>query len=300
MGTLTALLLASMSAPAAWPADEQDPTGMEVNPVVKVEPPTAAQEAEFAAADRAAQEHYLVLLAVRDAHLTGDRAVVDSARAALDESTANLVEQSGTDEFGGDSVLSSCPDGDCSWSYVTRITHSAQTTSYWCGPATGVMLVKGWSSPTQSSMADAMGTTTAGTGWATGPNAPIPSGINAYNGARRDYTGVGVPSGGGTSTDRTTFQQRLVSNTDAGRGIASNIWQGGSTPPSQRLHTGYPSYTVKHIFAVRGYSNYGTSAYYVDPASGGTGISWGDDVPAYGSATTTKLMPLLGARGYVW
>lgn len=186
MGTLTALLLASMSAPAAWPADEQDPTGMEVNPVVKVEPPTAAQEAEFAVADRAAQEHYLVLLAVRDAHLTGDRAVVDSARVALDESTANLVEQSGTDEFGGDSVLSSCPDGDCSWSYVTRITHSAQTTSYWCGPATGVMLVKGWSSPTQSSMADAMGTTTAGTGWATGPNAPIPSGINAYNGARRD------------------------------------------------------------------------------------------------------------------
>jgi len=291
-----------VSAPAhgAGTTDDTD-QAVDINPVVDVEPASPAQERAFEEADVAAKDHYARLLAVRDAQLTSDRAAVENAQAAYRASAASLATDAVADPAERDASLNACPDGDCSWAYLTRITHSPQARWYWCGPATGVMVVKGWASPSQLTMSNHMNTwPETGTGWGTGPNAPIPNGINAYVGTRRDYTGIGVPSGGGTSATRTTFQQRLVANTDAGRGLAANIWQGASTPPNSRLNPGYPAQTVKHIFAIRGYSNYGSTAYYVDPASGGAGVDWGGNVPAYSTVTTTKLMPLLGARGYVW
>lgn len=284
----------------AGPTDDTD-QAVDINPVVDVEPASPAQERAFEEADEAAKHHYARLLAVRDAQLTSDRAAVENAQAAYRDSAASLATDAVADPAERDTSLNACPDGDCSWAYLTRITHSPQARWYWCGPATGVMVLKGWASPSQLTMSTHMNTwPETGTGWGTGPNAPIPSGINAYVGTRRDYTGIGVPSGGGTSTTRTTFQQRVVANTDAGRGLAANIWQGASTPPNSRLNPGYPAQTVKHIFAIRGYGNYGSTAYYVDPASGGAGVAWGGNVPAYSTVTTTKLMPLLGARGYVW
>lgn len=280
-----------------------DPVGVETNPIVEAVPATSSQEAQFKAADEAATEHYEALLRIKSAHETGDwqqlqYATRDFEATTLEVRNAAELGPASVDQSAEYAVQNNCPDGDCSWAYLPRVTHTSQNTYYNCGPATGVMLVKGYATPSQSTMGSRMGTTTVGTGWATGPNAPIPTGLNYYLGGR-DYTGIAVPSGGGTSSTRTTFESRLVSNTSANRGIAANIWQGSGTPQNKRLNTSYPSHEIFHIFAVRGYDSYGAKARYLDPASGGTGVSF-SHVPKSGSQSTTILMPLLGARGYVW
>ncbi len=53
------------------------------------------------------------------------------------------------------------------------------------------------------------------------------------------------------------------------------------------------------MVAFRGYSNYGSNTYYVDPASGGVGVSF-NYVAKYGTYSSNSMMVVMGARGYVW
>src|SRR5699024_1053837 len=78
---LAAVMVVAAPAHGADATDDTDQAG-DINPVVDVEPASPAQERAFEAADEAAKDHYARLLAVRDAQLTSDRAVVENAQAA--------------------------------------------------------------------------------------------------------------------------------------------------------------------------------------------------------------------------
>lgn len=282
---------ATASADDEYGSDER-------SPVVEAPPATAAQEAEFQQADLKATALYNAQMAAQAAELAGDQVAYAQA---LQQFVA-LVGGLGTT---GPTPMAAvpCPDGDCSIvvnpaaSTVTRITQVAQETSFYCGPATGVMLVKGKASVSQTTMKNKMGTTTAGTGWSPGPNGSVPKALNYYL-SGRDYTGTAVPSGGGTAANKTTYRKRLVSNVMSNRGIAGNVM----VPKSGDRPTGYPKGKVTHHWiAIRGYSNYGAMTHWADSASAPASIvSWGPNVPKYGNLDSNVMMGLFGQRGYVW
>ncbi|MDY5910881.1 MAG: C39 family peptidase [Inconstantimicrobium porci] len=57
---------------------------------------------------------------------------------------------------------------------------------------------------------------------------------------------------------------------------------------------------ISHWFAIDGYKDYGNTIWYVDPASGGKGISWGSNVPKYSNMGYSKLARIVNGRGIVW
>lgn len=291
-------IVSSASASVASMKDnpEVEFASQERSPVVKSIPLTTAEVAEQEAADAEAMVRYEALLKVRDAELSGNlQAQEVAAREYLALPGAEKRDDPQIAAFAQGMLTTTSVPPRLAANTVTRITHSAQINGYYCGPATGVMLVKGHATVTQTTMASKMGTTTAGTGWATGTTAPVPKGLNAYH-PGRDFTGIAVASGGGTSTAKNTHRARLVQNIDSGRGLAGNVYIGtsGARP------TGYPTgRQIFHWFAVRGYTQYAAYTGWADSAHQGVGISW-NNTPKYNSHLSDGLMGMYGQRGYVW
>lgn len=270
----------------AWPAGADETHGSEgeeTSPVVIAAPPSAAQAEVIAAKEAEADRHGELLEELRQAESTGSAAAVARATSAYE-----------------DEVGQSCPDGDCSWRLLPSITRQTQINSYYCGPATLVALVKVRSvSITQSQAAAQLGTTTAGTAFGGGPNAPMPSALtNRLGNWGATYTGVWVASPA-TSTDKTSFKNRLVADVNNNWGVAGNTWE---VRNGAKL-VGHPGdRTIMHWVAIRGYLNYGSTTAYTDSVNGvpASVISWAPSVPAYASISSNTMTILLGGRGYVW
>lgn len=252
------------------------PEGQEQSRVVGTPTLTPQQEADLAVKDAEAEELWQQMLELR---------------AALESGAQFTASGQSVEE-----LLASCPDGDCSFA-TAGVTQYAQERSYWCGPAMLKSLVRVRNvSISQSTAANRLGTTTAGTDWYDGNRYPVEYALDYYLGPYgANYVPVNLP-GSPTSTQKSQFQSRLTANTNGNWGIAGDAWE---VPGGPHL-VGHPDWTIFHWFAIRGYLDWGARTNYADPASGAGSLSWGSQVPRYSNMNSNTVVTIMGGRGYIW
>lgn len=231
-------------------------------------------------------------LAVKDAAAQATRLKVTELRAAL-ESGATFTTSGDRVE----AVLASCPDGDCSWGVVTRISQVIQSNSFYCGPAMLRSLVMGKISISQVTAANRLGTTSDGTDWYNGSYYPVEYALDYYLGPRggANYVPINLP-GSPTSTQKTEYKSRLYENTTRDWGTAGDAYEVVGGPHLK----GHPNSNIFHWFAIRGYFDWGEQTNYTDSASGADSLSWGDNVPRYSTMSSDTIVTIMGGRGYIW
>jgi hypothetical protein len=176
----------------------------------------------------------------------------------------------------------------------------AQTTSYYCGPASvhealdalGVWL-------TQDAAAAELHTTTNGTAWSGGGTSPsgypIPDVMNVHQ-TRNFYVPQSVASP--TSSAINTYEKDLQMDIWAlGAPLIGDAWE---VPGGPHL-TGHPlNKEIFHWFEIRGYQNSGGSTMYEDSVHNAKSIGWYANVPAYSTLSSSTITTIISGRGYVW
>jgi hypothetical protein len=207
--------------------------------------------------------------------------------------TAPLVPFMPCDDCGG--------GGDYPSSASLTANQIAQSTSYYCGPASvhealgavGVSL-------SQSAAATALHTTTAGTAWSGGGTSPsgypVPDVLNAHQ-TRNYYAPQAVSSA--TTSAIQTYEDDLEMDIYALEvPLIGNAWE---TPTSAHHLVGHPSdRTIYHWFEIRGYQNSGGSTMYEDSVHNASTVSWHAGVPAYSTLPSSYIVSIVAGRGYVW
>ena len=198
------------------------------------------------------------------------------------------------------SECGSCGGGSYPSSASLVANQTPQATSYWCGPASvhealsalGVSL-------SQSAAATALHTTTGGTAWSGGGTSPsgypVPDVMNRYQ-SRNYYVPQPVPSA--TSSAISTYENDLEMDISAIRApVIGDAWE---TPTGYHLN-GHPTdHPIFHWFEIRGYYGSGGTTLYEDSVHGATSVSWSGNVPAYSNLPSSKIVSIVGGRGYVW
>jgi hypothetical protein len=177
---------------------------------------------------------------------------------------------------------------------------TAQSTSYYCGPASVHEALGAFGvSLSQSTAASALHTTTGGTAWSGGGTSPsgypIPDVMNRYQG--RNYY-VPQPVSSATSDAIGSFERDLMSDIyNVGAPLIGNAWE---VPGGPHL-TGHPSnQEIQHWFEIRGYQSSGASTMYEDSVHGASSIGWSGSVPAYSTMSSSTIVRIVSGRGYVW
>lgn len=172
-------------------------------------------------------------------------------------------------------------------SKVLSFNWQGQQTGYWCGPgSTRIALTTRLSSPpTQTTLANYMGTTVNGTDH-----------IGLVVSALNHYMGVSVYSGRNmdwtpTSAQRSALKQALVATISNGYPLVANVISGWRPP-------GYPGGTIYHYVSVVGYDQSGDRALIADPAGQCSGGSAWCNVPSSYWVTTYDLGTWIGGKGY--
>jgi len=175
-----------------------------------------------------------------------------------------------------------------------------QKTSYWCGPASvneALGQMGKWF--TQAQLAQELGTTTAGTAWSGGPTRtgfPVPDVMNAHQ--SRNYYIPNPVSYSPSSAEVSNFRANLVYNISTiGAPLIGDAYEvvGGDHL------AGHPDANIFHWFDIRGYTSSGANTMYEDSVHGAENvISWAGNVPAYTTMSTSRIVTIVGGRGYVW
>lgn len=177
-------------------------------------------------------------------------------------------------------------------------TQQPQVRNYFCGPATvSEMLAQMHVTLRQLAAARELGTTPAGTDWSDSAGYPVPKVLNA-NTKLNKFVAVPLPWTP-TAAQIKTYQIDLVADINRGAGVpmAGNAYE---VPGGPHL-VGHPlGQTIMHWFDIRGYSASGAVTDYEDSVHGAPSIGWSAAVPAYSSLTSSAIVDILGARGYVW
>lgn len=171
---------------------------------------------------------------------------------------------------------------------VLDVKWFGQETYYWCGPgstrmALGTRLAD---PPSQTTLANFMGTTTKGTDHI----GLVANALNKYfPGAAYKSRTITEPP---TQAQRALLKTDLVTRTDKGFPIVANVISGWRPP-------GYPSGTVYHYVAVVGYDDSGAKVLIADPAAEGKGggASW-NNVPRTSWISLQDLGTWIGGKGY--
>lgn len=183
------------------------------------------------------------------------------------------------------------------------VTHSSQSHTYWCGPSAVAMALRtiGVTSPTQTTLAGQLKTTTDGTAWSgvnvsTSPSTgrPVKDVLNNRIGSSW-YVAVDLAYSP-TTTEKTNYKSRVALGITNDHGLVGGAYE---VPGGPRLNGHPASGTIWHYVTMTGYSGSGSSTRYGDPASG-SATSWAGSVPAFSDITSDKLVTILGGRGYVW
>lgn len=183
--------------------------------------------------------------------------------------TDDVGSADGTGAGSGDQVTSS-GDGAGSGSSTGVIADAAttwkvldhdyqiQTTSYWCGPtATHIALSTRGAAPSQSALANELGTTTNGTDAIT----QVTGVLDHHLGAR--YVSVEMPNDPPTQAQHDQLWHDIVLSIDAGHGMVANI-----VAPPNNHPPGYPTNeTIYHYFSIVGYNPATMQVYIADPAN---------------------------------
>ena len=188
-------------------------------------------------------------------------------------------------------------------SKVISVTHSSQSRTYWCGPSAVAMALRtiGVTSPTQTTLAGQLETTTNGTAWSgvnvnTSPSTgrPVKDVLNNRIGSSW-YVAVDL-SYSPTSTEKSKYRSAVALGITNNHGLVGGAYE---VPGGPRLNGHPASGTIWHYVTMTGYSSSGATTRYGDPASG-SATSWAGPVPKFSNINSDKLTTILGGRGYVW
>jgi hypothetical protein len=171
---------------------------------------------------------------------------------------------------------------------VLNFTWHGQETHYWCGPGSVHMAIgtRIADPPSETKLADFMGTTTAGTVRDDAIRA-----LNNWLTPPTPYVSVPVDSPP-TQAQRDLLKQTILDRIGGGYPVIANV-HSGWRPPF------YPSGNIGHFVAVVGYDQSGDMVLIADPAADGSGghPRW-DDVPESYWIATEDLGSWVGSRGY--
>jgi hypothetical protein len=170
---------------------------------------------------------------------------------------------------------------------VLDFTWFGQETGYWCGPGSTRMAISTHMTtpPSQTELADFMGTTKEGTVRADEVRA-----LNNYLAPSVAYVSVPMDSVP-TQDQRDLLKATVVSRISNGWPVVANVLSGWRPP-------GYPSGTIGHFVAVVGYDQHGDQVMIADPAGAGSpGPRW-NDVPKTYWISMQNLGTWIGGRGY--
>jgi len=223
------------------------------------------------------------------------------------------VKRSAEDRSGGGSVTgggTAAPPAECGptcdgggdypGSASLPANQKAQTTSYYCGPASvhETLDVLGvWLS--QADAAGELHTTTDGTAWSGGGTSPsgypVPDVLNAHQ-TRNWYIPqyVASPTPGAIGTYEADLEMDIVALSVP---LLGDAWE---VPGGPHLVGHPPNREIFHWFEIRGYQNSGASTMYEDSVHNAKSVSWNAGVPAYSTLSSNAIVTIISGRGYVW
>jgi hypothetical protein len=169
-----------------------------------------------------------------------------------------------------------------------QVAWQGQQTYYWCGPGSTRMALSTHMAnpPSQSELANYLGTTTNGT-----------DNIGLVAGALNHYLGVNFYQSKSMNDPPTAAQQAglehdiLVRIGDQGFPLVANVISGWRPP-------GYPGGTIYHYVAIVGYDQDGQRVLIADPAGDGAGGSSWTAVPRTYWISVGDLGIWIGGKGY--
>jgi hypothetical protein len=150
---------------------------------------------------------------------------------------------------------------------------------------------------TQAQLAQELGTTTDGTGWGAGNSGPIPIVMDRHQ-SRVNYVGQPI-SASPMSSEIDLYKVSLLTNIGLVR--APLIGDAYEIPYGPRLN-GHPvTKTIFHWFDIYGYTNNGAYTMYEDSVYNASAVGWHDLVTSpNGTIASSKIVQIVGGRGYVW
>lgn len=167
------------------------------------------------------------------------------------------------------------------------ISWQGQQTGYWCGPGSTriALTAKMASPPSQTTLANYMGTTTNGTDHIGLPK----NALNKYlNTTAYQTRTISDPP---TAAQREALKQSLVASVTNGYALVANVVSGWRPP-------GYPGGTIYHYVAVVGYDQGGERALIADPAGKCAAGSRWCNVPSTYWVSLSNLATWIGGKGF--
>lgn len=168
---------------------------------------------------------------------------------------------------------------------------------YMCGPSAARMALSSRlkTLPTQTQLADYMGTTTNGTDYV----GLVKGALNHYL-SITTYDETDLPDDPPSAAQQDALQKHLVASIDAGYALVANVVSGWRPPF-------YPQGTIYHYVAVVGYDQSGGKVLIADPAATGCGngmcgnpsSEWYQTPKSYW-IDTSDLGVWITPKGYTW
>ena len=184
------------------------------------------------------------------------------------------------------------------------MSQHAQTTNYYCGPASALSVIyykagSGASGPagetlTQKNLAKSgagyLYTDQDGaTNWSRGAMAPA---LNTWAHVSWYLTVSGTGN----------YQGYLTFDIDYGWPLVVAQYEKGDGGATPHL-VGHPtSFIIQHWIAVHGYGSSGAQTTYADSVAGASSISWSPNVPAHSTIASSSITTMIsqGGYGYIW
>lgn len=167
------------------------------------------------------------------------------------------------------------------------VTWQGQQTGYWCGPgSTRIALTARMASPpSQTTLANYLGTTTAGTNHI----GLVANALNHYLGTNVYVTrNISDPPGPG---QQQALRDTIVGTISNGYAMVGNVISGWRPP-------GYPGGTIYHYVAIVGYEQGGARVQIADPAGACAAGSGWCNVPRTYWVSIGDLAVWIGGKGY--
>lgn len=179
-------------------------------------------------------------------------------------------------------------DGPAPAKKVLELSWAGQETYYWCGPGSTRMALstRMQAPPTQTELANFMGTTTSGTDHV----GLVVKALNKFiDGAGYKTREISDPP---TDAQRALLKQDIVARIGKGYPIVANVVSGWRPPT-------YPDGTIYHYVSVLGYDENGAKVMIADPAAEGKGggPKW-EGVPRTYWISLDELATWVGGKGY--
>lgn len=238
--------------------------------------------------------------------LARKNALVQEAIAAREGTLANATFQHDwqafMSQYGGPTaataatrnVVPQCPTGGCLTSLYINLTQQAQTTYYYCGPASAAEALGARNvTELQSTLAGSSYLDTTpqyGTSWGA---LVMPGTLNHFTNSSF-YEAIDANS----SNDYTVYENDLYTDIGQGWSVVIGVYE----EQNAGYHlVGHPTnIPIYHWIASYGYTYDGAYTAYADSVHGASSISWSGSVPAYSTIPSYNMWSMMNQGGFGW